>query len=119
MGALNMSDLGLAHRLLSLRKARNLLQADVAAAVGISRPFLSALETGADVPGRGTLVALAQYYNVSLDWLAGGQGALKPGAASAQNDDEALWLYAFRELPPDEARLHLQLLLKRVGGNAQ
>lgn len=59
-------------------------------------------------------MALAAYYDVSLDWLASGQGPMKPGVAAAMNENEALLLYAFRALPPDEARPLLQMMLNRV-----
>lgn len=56
-------------------------------------------------------MALASYYNVSLDWLAGGQEALRTGEAKAQNEKEALLLFAYRSLPPEVAEPLLQTML--------
>ncbi len=65
----NMKERGA--RLRNLRKERGLNQADVAEAVGISRPTLSGIETGSSNPGRETLEALAAFYNKSLDFING------------------------------------------------
>jgi transcriptional regulator with XRE-family HTH domain len=97
-----------------LRKQRKLNQIDVAVAVGIDRSYLSKLETAYDNPGRDVLMALAAYYEVSLDWLATGQGDAKGPGALAQTPDEALLLYAWRALPESESKPLLQMLLSRV-----
>jgi transcriptional regulator with XRE-family HTH domain len=106
--------LTLAERLRRLRKQRKLNQIDVAVAVGIDRSYLSKLETAYDNPGRDVLMALAAYYEVSLDWLATGQGDAKGPGALAQTPDEALLLYAWRALPESESKPLLQMLLSRV-----
>lgn len=68
----------LADRLRSLRSARaaalgrDLSQQEVADAVGMSRSYLAGCEKGLDKPGYESFVALADYYGVSLDWLAKG-----------------------------------------------
>lgn len=59
-------------------------------------------------------MALATFYEVSLDWLANGQGEMATRSAAAQTPDEALLLYAFRALPDEEAKPLLQMLLSRV-----
>jgi transcriptional regulator with XRE-family HTH domain len=87
---------------------------DVAAAVGTSRSHLTKIEGGGYAPGREVLMALASFYDVSLDWLASGQGLGDSGKAAASTPDEALLLYAFRALPEQEAKPLLQMLLKRV-----
>ncbi len=87
---------------------------EVAVAVGIARSTLATLESGKDVPGRDTLVALAKFYDVSLEWLANGVGPQQAGAAAARTEEEALLLYAFRALPEAEAKPLLQYLVTRV-----
>lgn len=87
---------------------------DVAVAVETSRTNLSKIESGEYHPGRDLLMALAAFYDVSLDWLASGQGPMQPGKAAALNEEEALLLYAFRALPQGEAKPLLQMLLSRV-----
>lgn len=108
----------LGSRLKMLRSERKLHQEDLAAEIGISRAYISQIETGAEAPGRDTLVAISNFFDVSLDWLASGDGDRTARAARAQNEREALFLAALRRLPDGEADAHLQLLLKRVqGGN--
>ena len=68
----------LGERLKALRSARSvalghkLSQREVAAAIGVARSYVAACETDSDKPGYDTFVALADYYGVSLDWLAKG-----------------------------------------------
>ena len=68
----------LGERLKALRSARSaalgrkLSQQEVANAIGVARSYVAACETGGDKPGYDTFVALADYYGVSLDWLAKG-----------------------------------------------
>jgi transcriptional regulator with XRE-family HTH domain len=56
-------------RLKSLRRERKLTQEDAAGAVGLSRSHLAGIERGHDLPGRELLIALANFYRVSVDWL--------------------------------------------------
>ena len=104
----------LAIRLRTLREQAKLPQVEVAVAVGIDRSSLSKLETAEDVPGRELLMALATFYSVSLDWLTSGFGDPEIGKAAASNQDEALLLFGFRQLPEDEAKAYLGLLMSRI-----
>ncbi len=107
----------IAERLSRLRKHRKLKQVDVAAAADVDRSSISKYETGGDVPGRDTLMKLAEFYGVSIDWLAAGSGLpLEKEAARARNEEEALLLWAFRTVPTDEASAHLNLLVSRAKG---
>lgn len=54
----------------ALRRERKLTQEDAAGAVGLSRSHLAGIERGHDLPGRELLIALANFYRVSVDWLA-------------------------------------------------
>lgn len=63
------------------------------------------------MPGRQTLMAASTFFGVSLDWLAHGIGDPRP--AGATNEKEALLLFAYRNLPEDEAEAYLHLMLKR------
>jgi len=101
-------------RLKSLRKEKRETQVAVAAAVGISRSHLANIERDRDNPGWGTALALASYYQCSLDWLTSMADQIKPGSAAAANNDEAMLLYLFRSLPKDEAQAILSLLYGRV-----
>ncbi|MCI8573763.1 MAG: helix-turn-helix transcriptional regulator [Oscillibacter sp.] len=52
-----------------LRKERGLTQADVGAEVGLSTRGYQDIELGS-MPRYNTLLRLAEFYDVSLDWLA-------------------------------------------------
>lgn len=100
-------------RIRDLRKQRSVAQATVAEAVGISRSYLAGIETGKDLPGRETLMALADYFGVDLDWLASTPGQQGEGVA-ARTAREAVWLHALRSLPDDEADDIVQFALRRI-----
>lgn len=57
--------------LLELRKKNHLTQPQVAEGVGITTRTYQRYEAGEREPNLSTLVALAKFYNVSLDYLAG------------------------------------------------
>lgn len=52
-----------------LRKERRLTQSELQAAVGVDRTLISKYETGERVPPVDVLVALADYYGVSVDYI--------------------------------------------------
>jgi len=58
-------------------------------------------------------MALAEYFNVDLDWLAATPGQQGEGA-TAKTAREAVWLHALRSLPPDEADDIVGFALKRL-----
>ena len=57
-------------RIKSMRKEKRLTQAEVAAKVGLSMRGYQDLELGA-TPRGDTLLAIAEFYDVSIDWLMG------------------------------------------------
>ena len=59
-----------AERIRVLRSERHLTQADVAAQVGLSTRGYQDLELGA-TPRGDTMLAIAEFYEVSIDWLVG------------------------------------------------
>ncbi len=111
---LKMEHITTGNILRTLREGRNLAQVTVADAVGISRSHLTNIERGKDNPGREVLVALARYYDVSLDFLAAAQGSVGTAHAAAANEKEAMLLGAYRSLPAKEADSVLQMLLARI-----
>jgi transcriptional regulator with XRE-family HTH domain len=54
-----------------LRGERFLSQNDLAKAVNISRQLVTALENGKSAPSTATLVSLADFFDVSVDYLVG------------------------------------------------
>lgn len=91
-----------------LRQLRNLSQVTVADAIGITRPFLTGIERGREAPGRETLVALANFFEVSVDWLVNSQN--KDEATYTLNKKEAQLLFAFRNMSEEKADMFLKLM---------
>ncbi|MCI8803111.1 MAG: helix-turn-helix transcriptional regulator [Oscillibacter sp.] len=58
-------------RLKELRTSRRLYQRELAELLGISIRGYQCYETGEHEPGVKKLIALADYYNVSIDYLVG------------------------------------------------
>ena len=59
------------NKIKDLREDRDLRQIDVAAATGIDQKTLSNYETGKTNPDSYTLAKLADFFNVSVDYLIG------------------------------------------------
>lgn len=58
-------------RLTELKTSKNLLQKDIAAGVGLSLRTYQRYEYGEREPSYTVLIALADYFDVSLDYLVG------------------------------------------------
>ncbi|MBE3586642.1 MAG: helix-turn-helix transcriptional regulator [Thermoanaerobacter sp.] len=58
-------------RLKNLRKARNIYQKELAAAIGVKPGTVAAWEAGHRVPELGLATKLADFFNVSVDYLLG------------------------------------------------
>lgn len=61
----------LQERMRTLRKERKETQAQVAAAIGVTDRQYQRFETGVDLPGYESFVAIAGRFGVSMDYLAG------------------------------------------------
>lgn len=64
-------------KLKEARKSCNMTQDEIAKELGIARGNIANYETGRREPDLETLAKLANYYNVSTDWLLG-IGKMKP-----------------------------------------
>ena len=60
-----------ADRLKQLRSTHNVNSQQLADSIGVSRPAISQFENAANFPHVNTLCALADYFDVSLDYLVG------------------------------------------------
>jgi transcriptional regulator with XRE-family HTH domain len=58
-------------RLKKLRKEKNLYQKELAEHLGVSRPTITQYESGTRKPDNETLGKIADYFNVSIDYLLG------------------------------------------------
>jgi|SRR5690625_780435 len=61
----------LKHRLISLRNKHNKTQEQIAKLIGVTRPAYTAYEKGNRTPDHDILIILADYYEVSIDYLLG------------------------------------------------
>ena len=61
----------MAERLKELRIHHNLSQSEVAVAIGRTNQTISNYESGKRAPGIPELIALADFYDVSIDYLVG------------------------------------------------
>lgn len=59
------------NRIKDLREDRDMRQSDLAAAVGIDQRTISNYETGKTNPDSDALIRLANFFNVSIDYLVG------------------------------------------------
>jgi len=57
------------NKLRQLRKARKLTQVELQMRTGIEQSLLSKFENGERVPPTETLILLAEFYNVSIDYI--------------------------------------------------
>jgi len=98
-------------RLLEIRKARGLVQADVAAEIDISHGALVNYEKGLREPPASVILAFAQTYNVSAAWLLTGEG--RPDQASLDETYEVsidtAWQYLARGGDPVERESLIKL----------
>ena len=111
-------------RIRNLRLSRKLRQAEVADAVGVSRSFLSSIETGGDYPGRETLSAIADYFHVTIDYLQSGTTTGLPsrggplGGQFVDDPDELALLRFWRGLTDAERLLFLKMVKPGRAGEA-
>ena len=73
--------MALSKKLYDLRKQRALSQEQLAEQLGVSRQAVSKWESGKAVPETDTLIAISQYFAVSLDELVKEEPAVPPAAA--------------------------------------
>ena len=76
----------LANRLKELRRLSNLTQKDVSLKLGITARRYQALELGESLPKLSTLIALADTFNVSLDFLVGREGVFNDSLYKSKSD---------------------------------
>lgn len=75
-------------KLVSLRKAKQLNQAQVAEVLDVSRQAISSWETGAVLPSTDNLIALSRLYQLPVDHLLNGDTDLTPAPAKEKEVDK-------------------------------
>lgn len=78
-------------RLRKLRTEHKRSQQDVADFLGITRQGYGSYESGKTEPDHDTLIRIADYFEVSTDYLVGRSIARSPGGGQAYADGGANW----------------------------
>ncbi|MGI6004787.1 MAG: helix-turn-helix domain-containing protein [Christensenellales bacterium] len=91
-------------RIRELREIHGLMQKDLAKILGVANNTLSQYETGTRIPDYRVLKAMANYFNVSIDYLVGNDGNLEgtqphQGSAAGFSRKEKQLIEWFRALP--------------------
>lgn len=73
-------------RLKAIREARGLKQKDLAAALGIGRPYLSRIENGDILLSSHLLLKLKELINISINYLLTGEGSSETPFTIDDND---------------------------------
>lgn len=96
-------------RLKRLRKSARLTQADVAAALpgDINRSYITKIEKDEKVPSWHIMCALADFYDIGLDYLRFGKSVapLKASCEIIEDDAEVGLLRAWRAMDEEERSL--------------
>jgi transcriptional regulator with XRE-family HTH domain len=82
----------IAEKLVELRKAQGLSQQEISDLLGVPRGTYSIWETGQRRPGLDSLIQIADFYSISVDFLLGREGVT---AAASRADDP------MSDLPPE------------------
>ena len=72
----------LKNRIRELRKQAGETQVQIAEAIGVSPRYYQNLELGENLPGLECFIALADHFNVSMDYLAGRTEERRPECES-------------------------------------
>ena len=94
-------------RIRHIRQEKDLMQKEVATALGVSHSTLSRIENGELLPTTTQLMKLQEKYGVSVDWILFGKGPILPLTAPAQLTDELTML--FEEMTGDRSLRHFIL----------
>ncbi|MBM6773483.1 helix-turn-helix transcriptional regulator [Ligilactobacillus agilis] len=92
-----------------LRKQKRMTQKDLAQAMRVSQQTVGAWETERAIPGADTLNDLADYFNVTTDYLLG-----RPEKKEKKNveltDDDVIMTYQGKELSDEDREIIKRLM---------
>lgn len=104
MAAKDAGLLGL--RIKELRKEKGLRQSELATTLHVSQQAVGSWETGRTVPGADTLNVLADYFNVTTDYLLGRPEKKDDDTKTADiKDDNVIFTYEGRQIPKEDLEL--------------
>lgn len=88
-------------RLVDLREEKNLKQKELADVIGLQSSAISKYEKGATQPNLGTLIQLAEYFSVTVDYLLGVSSIKNPYSEDKFTPKEAEIIAKYRKLTPE------------------
>ncbi|MYY64130.1 helix-turn-helix transcriptional regulator [Lactobacillus salivarius] len=96
----------LGNNIKELRKSKRMTQKDLALAMNVSQQTVGAWETERAIPGADTLSELADYFNVTTDYLLGRPDKKDDDAKTADiEDDDVIFTYEGRRIPKEDLEL--------------
>ena len=105
-----MNDFG--KRLKLLREQRGLSLSQLGEAIGNTKSALSRYENGIVEPGLKTLIKLAEYFDVTLDWMAGNGDINNIQHATKSDYDETLDRCIKADVSPEKLNQIIDLFIK-------
>lgn len=105
------------NRFKELRKEKNIRQTELAKMLGVKQTAVSKWESGVAVPGAEKLSALADFYDVSVDYILGRTKFYYPDKVGEfLAEDEKLLVKSYRNLPDEwktQVRAYIDLINKK------
>lgn len=93
-------------RIKELRKEKGLRQSELATTLHVSQQAVGSWETGRTVPGADTLNILADYFDVTTDYLLGRPEKKDDDVKTADiEDDDVIFTYEGRRIPKEDLEL--------------
>ncbi|MGM9524089.1 MAG: helix-turn-helix domain-containing protein [Faecousia sp.] len=103
-----------------LRWEHGVSQREVAEAVGVSQQSINKYENHAVEPDIATLIALADYFHTSVDYLIGYteiDRIIEPVSPGDLNEEEAVLISQWRRLNEKERESLRMVIANYIGGN--
>lgn len=95
----------------TLREERRISQAALAKELGVAQSAVGNWESGARSPDAATLLKIANYFDVTVDYLLTGEEKERPAVDGIPlNDKELEWLRRFQQASPEVKNAALALL---------
>ena len=103
-----------AERLTHLRESKNLKQKELASILNVSPACISQYESARTMPSHETLLQIAQYFNVSVDFLVAGSSSKLPFNLTDKFYNDTTYLSLLQEchrIPPKDRPAFLRVLI--------
>lgn len=94
-----------------LRKLKKMSQSELAKVVGVSQTTVTAWETGKAEPSSSAISNLADYFNVTTDYLLGRPEKKDDDTKTADiDDDDVIFTYEGRQIPKEDLEFMRRLM---------